>query len=262
MNPARAIIGLQGEEARDFLHGLLTNAVLDVSPGHPVFAALLTPQGKILHTLFVHAAPDGGLRLDVAAAGADDLIRRLTMFRLRRKIGIEDLRGKLSLALGEGAPDPRHPGLPARGFIEGPERADSSREQWAAYDSTRIALAIPDQGCDYGAEEIFPADANLDLLNGVDLKKGCFVGQEVVSRMHRKGGVRKRMCAIRFEGPAPEYGAQIFDETNADIGTVRSTSGQTGLALVRIDRLAEAQGALTANGQALQIALPERALAA
>jgi folate-binding protein YgfZ len=254
MDPARAIIGLQGEEARDFLHGLLTNSVLDVSPERPVFAALLTPQGKILHTLFVHAAPDGGLRLDVAAGGADDLIRRLTMFRLRRKIGIEDLRGKLSLALGEGAPDPRHPGLPARGFVEGPERAD-----WTAYDSVRLALAVPDQGRDYGAEEIFPADANLDLLNGVDLKKGCFVGQEVVSRMHRKGGVRKRMCAIRFEGQAPEYGAQIVDETNADIGTVRSTSGQAGLALVRIDRLAQAQGALTANGQALQIALPERA---
>ncbi len=244
--PRRAVIAVRGAEARDFLNGLLTNSVLALAPGAPVFAALLTPQGKILHTLFVHADPEGdGVLMDAAADGADDLIRRLTLYRLRRNISIER-RDDLSVRLGEGAPDPRHPGLPARALVAGPERAD-----WPAYNETRLSLGIPDQGADYGPEEVFPADANLDLLNGVDLKKGCFVGQEVVSRMHRKGGVRKRMCALAFTSPAPVFGAEIMDETGAAIGSVRSTletkATSLGLALARLDRLAAAQGALRAG---------------
>lgn len=250
-SPKRAVIAVTGEEARDFLQGILTNSVLDVAPDRPVFAALLTPQGKILHTMFVHGAPDGGVLVDTAAEGADDLIRRLTLFRLRRKIGIER-RADLSVMLGEGAPDPRDPRLPHRGFTEGGERAD-----WDAYEAARIDAGIPEQVRDYGAEEIFPHDANLDLLRGVDMKKGCFIGQEVVSRMHRKGGVRKRMCRIAFDGPAPAYGTQITDGAGADLGAVRSTRGQIGLALVRVDRLAGAQNAVTAGAAALSIRTPE-----
>lgn len=247
----RAVIALTGPEARDFLQGLVTNSVEGAAAeAGCVFAALLTPQGKILHAMFVHPAP-GGVYLDVAADGADDLKRRLTMFRLRRKIGIEDLRGRMSVALGEGLPDPRHPDLPHRAIVEGPERAG-----WSVYEEARIGAGIADQGSDYGAEEVFPHDVNMDLTHGVDMRKGCFVGQEVVSRMHRKGGVRKRICRIGFDGAAPECGAKITDGTNADLGTVRSTLGQRGLALVRIDRLAEAQGARTANGQALSITPP------
>ncbi len=252
----RAVIGVSGAEARDFLNGLLTNSTLGADPDRLSFAALLTPQGKILHTMFVGAAPDGGVYLDAAADGADDLIRRLSMYKLRRKVGVEDLRGQMAIALGDaageaGAPDPRHPGLPARAFVQGSEQAD-----WAGYDSARLALGIPEQGRDYGAEEVFPHDVNLDLLAGVDMKKGCFVGQEVVSRMHRKGGVRKRMCRIGFDGAAPAYGAKITDESGADLGTVRSTADGIGLALARIDRLADAQGAITADGIGLTITPP------
>ena len=246
--PQRAVIAVTGPEGREFLNGLVTNSVLDPAQGMR-FAALLTPQGRILHTLFVHPAADG-VFLDVAAEGADDLIRRLTMFRLRRKIGIAR-RDDLGVVLGEGLPDPRHPDLPARGIADGGERAD-----WSAYEVARIAAGVPDQGRDYGVEEVFPHDVNLDLLHGADMKKGCFVGQEVVSRMHRKGGVRKRMCRIAFEGAAPDYGAKITDDSGADLGSVRSTLGTRGLALVRIDRLAEAAGAVTADGQRVEITPP------
>lgn len=246
----RAVLAVTGPEARDFLQGLLTNSVEGAAAqAGPVFAALLTPQGKILHTMFVHPAPDGVV-LDIAADGADDLKRRLTLFRLRRKIGIE-ARPDLGVVLGEGAPDPRHPDLPRRAIVEGPERAD-----WGAYDAARIAAGISDQGRDYGAEEVFPHDVNMDLLHGVDMKKGCFVGQEVVSRMHRKGGVRKRICRIAFAGAAPAYGAKIVDEGRADLGTVRSTLGGRGLSLARIDRLAQAQGEITADGIVLSLTPP------
>lgn len=246
----RAVIAVSGEEAREFLQGLVTNSLGEVAEGRPVFAALLTPQGKVLHTMTVHAAPDGVL-LDVAADGADDLIRRLTMFRLRRKIGIADLRGQTSVRLGEGAPDPRHPDLPARAIVDG-----AADNDWAAYDAARIAAGVPELGRDYGAEEVFPADVNLDLMHGVDLKKGCFIGQEVVSRMHRRGNIRKRTLRIAFDGPAPAYGAEIVDEAGAAIGTVRSTGQGIGLALVRIDRLETAQGVLQADGVPLTITGP------
>jgi folate-binding protein YgfZ len=253
---ARAVIGISGDDARDFLNGLLTNSVAAPSPDGPVFAALLTPQGKILHTLFVHDAPDG-VWLDVLAEGADDLIRRLTLYRLRRKIGIEDLRGQMDVKLEDGAGDPRHPDLPGRAIVEG-----AARNDWAAYDAARLSLGVPDQGRDYGPEEVFPADANLDLLHGVDLKKGCFVGQEVVSRMHRRGAIRKRMARIVFTGDAPDYGAEITGEAGGAVGAVRSTGRDarghgTGIALVRLDRLAEAQGGLQAAGTALTVIPPE-----
>jgi len=243
--PGRAVIRLSGDDPKAFLNRLVTN---EMESSEPAFAALLTPQGKILCDMIVRGDGAGGLFLDVPAAAAGDLAKRLTMYRLRASIDIADETDRLGVALDADAPpDPRHPGLPGRRIAPREGLGEAS-----FYEAARIALGVPELGRDHAPAELFPADAAMDWLNGVNLKKGCFVGQEVVSRMHRRGNIRKRMVPVRVEGGAPDYGTPMT-AGDRPVGEIRSASGEDAIALVRLDRLDKADAPLQADGRAVTV---------
>lgn len=255
----RAVLSLSGPDTITLLERLVTHDTTDWAPGDTRYGALLTPQGKVLSDYLALRTPEGVL-LDVAEAHAADLAKRLKMFRLRAKVEIEILDAVFVVAGIEPAPhgvrpisgaqqvylDPRYPGGRFRGF--------ATKESWAAwygyhpaewsrpidaYHQDRIAHGIPEQGPDFGPAEVFPADINMDILGGVALKKGCFVGQEVASRMHRKGGVRKRTIALAFHDATPASGTPVV-AGEVDVGILTSVAEGLALALVRVDRLAKA----------------------
>lgn len=253
--PHRAIVSLSGPDTLTLLERLVTNATDDWAAGTTRYGALLTPQGKILSD-FLAIRTETGVLLDTAAAFADDLAKRLKMFRLRSQVEIERLEGVCVMAgVGEaedmlqsvaGADrtylDPRYAG--------GRVRALTMPDHWAsahgappqedprviaAYHADRIAHCVPEQGADFGTADAFPADVNMDVLGGVALNKGCFIGQEVVSRMHRRGQIRKRTLAISVPASTPlNEGDDLL--APAPIGTVSSHQDSHGLARIRVDR--------------------------
>ncbi len=231
----RAVLAVAGEDAADFLQGLVSNDIRRLEEEPLLYAALLSPQGKILHSFFISRRPGGGYWLDVPKDGAEDLLRRLRLFRLRAQVQIEDASAALMVALGVGAPDPRASALGCRAIISRRDLPQAGPE----YEAARIAACVPDQGADFGMEDVFPTDANMDLQDGVAFKKGCYVGQEVVSRMKRRGTIRKRMALARFDGPAPAHGTAIMAGA-VRLGSVRSSHEDMALALVRTDRLEQA----------------------
>ena len=257
----RAVIALEGGEARDFLQGLITNDVTVLAPGRGLYAALLTPQGKILFD-FLAAEGDGALLLDCAAASAEALVKRLTLYRLRAKIGIA-LRPQLCVYVGlSGRPaeravtfaDPRLAALGPRSigalaempdYLEGP----------AAYHARRLELGVPEAG-DFGSDKIFALDAGLEEMHGVSFDKGCYVGQELSARMKHRGTARKRILTIRAASPLPQPGAKIVSG-DEDIGEIVSVYGAEGFALVRLDRLGQAKASLTAANMPVTVTKPE-----
>ncbi len=251
---SRAVLSLLGEDAPSFLQGLVTQ---DVAGDGLMFSALLTPQGKILFDFFL-APTNGGYFIDCAAASAPALLGRLSMYKLRAKVTLRE-EPMLAVALDEGASDPRLGALPARAIVE----RDGRPSVDAAYDALRLSLGVPEFGRDFTGEEVFLTDVNYDALGAVSYNKGCFVGQEVTSRMKRKGDIRKRTLIARVDGAPPAKGAALLAGEHP-IGEILSgrVSGQKGLALalVRLDRLkaAQAEGApLSAEGRALQISFPD-----
>ncbi len=257
---SRSVLRVAGDEARPFLQGLVTQDALNVAEGQAVFAALLTPQGKILFDLFLTPVADGFL-IDCDAANADALLKRLTLYKLRAKIGFSP-EPDLGVAVGDPAPDalasfadPRLRQLPRRAIVrrQGPApRADDD------YNALRLALGVPEFGRDFAGEEVFLLDVNYDALNAVSYAKGCFVGQEVTSRMKRKGEIRKRTLVARFEGAAPAKGSPVT-AGESTVGEILSGRDGAALALVRLDRLRAAKEEsrmLTVAGRALKIAFP------
>ena len=259
--PSRAVVQVKGPDWRGFLQGLISNDVEALLPGQMRFAALLTPQGRLLFDLFVVGQPDGCL-LDVQAAERDALIQRLQIYRLRAKVEIAPDHRRLAAlwsddADGAGAPggwiaDPR---LPALGFrsvgAEAPTGATTVDEDH--YNAFRLSLGVPDPARDCLADKTYPIEADFDLLNGIDFNKGCYVGQETTSRMKRRGGVRSRMLPITFEGEPPPFGAEVM------AGTLRAgevLSGRTGraMALLRLDRIQDAT--LTSDGRPVTVQHP------
>jgi folate-binding protein YgfZ len=256
---SRGVLRVGGADARAWLQGLVTNDVEKLAGGQARFAALLSPQGKILFDFFV--TPDGdGLLIDCAGDQAGALARRLAMYRLRAPIEIADLSGSLSVAaVWDGDPpaasqarvfpDPRDERLGWRAIgtpdalerLAAPEGPNASESEYHAH---RLACGAPEGGADFGWGEAFPHEANMDRLNGVDFRKGCYVGQEVVSRVQHRGLARKRFVAFRVEGTAPARGAEVLAGQLA-VGTMGSSTGGLALALVRLDRLEEAQAAAT-----------------
>ena len=230
---SRAVLSITGEDATTFLQGLLTQ---DLAGDGPFFTALLTPQGKILFDFFL-VPSDGGYLIDCDAGAAPALLKRLTMYKLRARVTLA-AEGGLGVFVGEGAgrtfPDPRLPSLPVR-RISARAGAPSIDD---AYDLHRLSLGVPEFGRDFFADEVFLLDVNYDALSAVSYKKGCFVGQEVTSRMKRKGEIRKRTLIV--QGGALEKGAAIL-AGDGSIGELMSVRGDRGLALIRIDRLAEAR---------------------
>jgi folate-binding protein YgfZ len=271
MEPAqltdRAILALAGAEARGFLQDLITNDLGRISPGKALYTALLSPQGKIAFDFLV-VEGDGALLLDCAADAREALARKLRMYRLRARIEIEP-RDQLGVFVAlAGHPDnrpapyaeravsfddPRHPGLPRRsigalaempGNLPGP----------AAYHALRHRLAIP-EGDDFGSEKIFALDAGLEELNAVSFSKGCYVGQELTSRMKHRATSRKRILAVTARQPLPPPGTPLT-AGGLDIGEILSDGPDGGFALVRLDRLAESSGPITAGEIAVALVRP------
>lgn len=249
--PSRALIRAYGPDWRSFLQGLLTQDVETLADGEARFAAMLTPQGKVLFDLLVIGDGDGAL-LDVAADRRDALLQRLAIYRLRAKVEIApDDRGVFAMwgdGGAEGVTDPRLPDLGRR--IYGATEANASEDDYQAH---RLALGVPDPAADAVPDKTYPIEANFDLLAGIDFHKGCFVGQETTSRMKRRGAIKNRMVPIVFEGPAPAFGAELLvGELRA--GEVLSGSDGRAMALVRLDRV-EA-GVLTVDGRPVEVAWP------
>jgi len=254
---SRALIRLSGEDWRGFLQGLVSNDVETLRPNQSRFAALLTPQGRFLFDMFL-IGQDEGCLLDVQAERRPDLVARLTIYRLRAKVEIAPVAGTVCTLWGEGeAPrgwlaDPRLLALGWRGVdLEPPLDAVPASED--AYDAHRLALGVPDPARDCVTDKTYPIEADFDLLNGVDFKKGCYVGQETTSRMKRRGVIRSRILPIAFDGPPPPFGALVL------AGTLRAgevLSGREGraMALLRLDRIEGAS--LTCEGRPVRVERP------
>ena len=260
--PDRSVLSVAGEDAASFLHGLVTNDVEHLAIGEARYAALLTPQGKILFDFFIYRAPEAFL-IDCPSTSAADLAKRLGFYRLRAKATIVDLSAeRVVAACLEGEPDPvegfafvdpRDARLGARAILSRAAAQPLGAPSLEDYEAHRISLGVPKGGVDFAYGDAFPHDANMDLLRGVDFEKGCYVGQEVVSRMRHRGGVRKRIVKVRLAAAGPATGAAIL-AGEAMVGALGSIAGDEGLALLRIDRLAEAKNegrALTVDGVGL-----------
>lgn len=249
--PDRALFRVDGPDAAHFLHNLLTADIEGLPPGGQRYAALLTPQGKILSDLFVIRDGDGFL-IDCAASQKADLMKRLGFYKLRAKVVIADtpdLSVAVSPATGDGVEDPRTPGMGSR-RVTREVLADSPD-----YDAARIALGLGHSDFDIGSGEHFPHEANLDQLGAVSFRKGCYVGQEVVSRMEHRGTARNRILPIALDGPAPARGSEIRSGDRL-IGTVLSSAGDAALALIRLDRLADAAAPLLTDAVTVTVLKP------
>jgi folate-binding protein YgfZ len=281
--PDRGVVKVSGEEARNFLNGLVTTDVTLLRPGLGRFGALLTPQGKIAVDFLITEAPaghGGGFLLDCPRALAQGLADKLGFYKLRAKVAVENLTDSFGVvAAWDGEPaikpdlayaDPRSAALgwrilaPAElaqkvADLIGADLVDST-----AYESHRIAAGVPRGGLDFSYGDAFPHETNMDRLHGVDFDKGCYVGQEVVSRMQHRGTARTRTVRILLEDFSPEPGTTIL-AGDKPVGTIGSTAGQNGLALIRIDRAANALAAgiaLTSGGLAIRVADPDDLLTA
>jgi folate-binding protein YgfZ len=265
----RGVISVSGEDATSFLQGLLTNDVERLAPSEARYAALLTPQGKILFDMIVVRAPgqEPAYLIDCTAAQAADLAKRLGFYKLRAKVAIADMSADRAVAAfwGAEAPgvadgvlytDPRDPRLGWRAILPRPIAAAVGLEHAGEYEGLRIAAGTPKGGLDFAYADAFPHDANFDLLHGVDFDKGCYVGQEVVSRMKHRGTARKRVARVKLAGPAPAPGTPVMDGELA-VGALGSSSGREALAMLRIDRVEDASTAgrpLSAGGVGLALA--------
>jgi len=279
--PDRGVIKVIGDDARKFLHGLVTADMLGVAPGTARFCALLTPQGKIIADFFVTEAPQaegGGFFLDIPRALAVTLVEKLNLYKLRAKVLIEDLSeilGVLAVWDGQGTTkqattkqglayaDPRLPALGSRVMLP-PHRAAAAASELGAelvsaedYEAHRIALAVPRGGLDFAYGDAFPHEADMDQLGGVDFAKGCYIGQEVVSRIEHRGIARTRAVALRYDGATPENGVPITAGVR-QVGTMGSAARGRGIALIRLDRVAEAgPAALAAGGIPIRLIKPD-----
>ena len=265
----RGVVRVSGEDAAGFLQGLLTNDVETLEPGQARYAGLLTPQGKILFDMIVVRAVDAGsdFLIDCAAVQASELAKRLGFYKLRAKVAIADQSAALGVVAfwGEArdAPagaivyaDPRDPRLGSRAILPLAEAKALGATHLATYEALRIDTVAPKGGVDFTYGDAFPHDVNFDLLNGVDFQKGCYVGQEVVSRMKHRGTGRKRVARVILEGDAPTPGTPVLDG-ELPVGTLGSSSGREALALLRLDRVEEAKAAargLTAGGVGVALA--------
>lgn len=269
----RGVVQVAGAEALPFLQNLVTADIGALAPGEARLAALLSPQGKILFDFLVVRDADTVLldcRRDVAA----DLARRLTFYKLRARIDVADRSvDHAVIALWGGAAgefpalcyaDPRFAAMGRRAIVARAEAAAVAKAagvrltDLANYHAHRISCGIPEGGLDFAFGDAFPHEACMDQLGGVSFAKGCYVGQEVVSRMEHRGSVRTRMVKVASDGMPVAPGTQIRagDKT---IGIVGSVAGGQGLALIRLDRAAAAAAtglALTANGAQLSLVKP------
>jgi tRNA-modifying protein YgfZ len=275
--PDRGVVKVTGEDARNFLNNLITTDIALLEPGAGRFGALLTPQGKITIDFLITEVPaghGGGFLIDAPRALAQGLADKLGFYKLRAKVAVENISDHIGvLAAWDGEPamkpdlafaDPRQAALGWRILVPedlaqktadliGADLVDAE-----AYEAHRIALGIPRGGLDFMYSDAFPHETNMDRLHGVDFDKGCYVGQEVVSRMQHRGTARTRIVRVTLEDFSPETGVTVLGG-DKQVGTMGSTAGGLGLALVRIDRVADVLDAgqsLTAGGLAIRLTDP------
>jgi tRNA-modifying protein YgfZ len=259
--PDSGVVKVAGNDARKFLNGLVTADMGKVTPVSPRFAALLTPQGKIIVDFIVaevEPGDGGGFLLDCPRVLAGTLVEKLNFYRLRAKVIAEDLSETLGvLAAWDGSgvveyglcyPDPRLKSLGLRVMLP-PYLADAAATDLraklvpaSAYEAHRIALGVPRGGFDFTYGEAFPHETDMDQLNGVDFAKGCYVGQEVVSRVEHRSIARSRVVPVTFDEFAPEAGTPVTAGEKT-VGTMGSSAAGRGLALLRLDRVEDASTA-------------------
>jgi folate-binding protein YgfZ len=301
--PDRAVLEISGEDREHFLQGLVTNDVAGLQEGEARFAGLLNPQGKILFDFFI-VRRGASFLLDCPASMAGDLVKRLSLYKLRAMVAIADVSARLRVAAawGDGAaewegnlpspqpspsgrgspaaavaasfplpggegqgeglrhiayPDPRLSALGFRLLLDA-DSAPNFPAQPEDYEAMRVGLAVPEGGKDYAYGDAFPHEAGFDLLHGVSFKKGCFVGQEVVSRMQHRGTARSRVLAAMAREPLPKGGVDILAD-GVPVGRLGSVAGQSGVALARIDRVGQALAkgeSFTAGGVPVKLSVP------
>ena len=273
----RGILAVSGPDRAGFLQGLVSNDVEKIAADRAIYAALLTAQGKYLHD-FIMVAAGEAIWLDAEAGRLADLRRRLSMYRLRAKVTLDELPdlalaavfgdgvcGVLDLPEQPGAArpfaggvalvDPRLMALGARVILPREEiretliAAGIAEADFAAYDRHRLALGIPDGSRDLIVEKSILLESGFDELNGVDWQKGCYIGQELTARTKYRGLIKKRLFPVRIDGPAPASGT-ILSLDGKEAGEMRSSRDGTGLALLRRDAVVEGQP-LAAEGATL-----------
>jgi folate-binding protein YgfZ len=274
--PDRGVVKTAGDDARRLLNGLVTADVEKVAPATPRFTALLTPQGKIIvDFILAEAGPGDGFFLDCPRALAPTLVDKLNFYRLRAKATVEDLSDRLGvMAVWDGMgtteyglcyPDPRLPELGMRVMLPPPVVAQAAADLGAeivdasAYEAHRIAHGVPRGGLDFIYGDAFPHETDMDQLAGVDFSKGCFIGQEVVSRIEHRGTARTRIVQIAYDGFSPEAGVPVM-AGEKPVGTMGSATAGRGIAMLRLDRLADAlaeQTPLLAGGVAIRAVKPD-----
>jgi len=257
----RSVIRLGGPDRHAFLQGLVSNDVHLVTRDTAIYAALLTPQGKFLHDLFIIESGDAFL-IDCEAARAEDLLKRLAAYKLRAKVNLEDAVNDFEIrAIWDSSSprkrgsierdsahinrrediivfnDPRLPELGQRIIVKkGTAISNIPATDFPAYDHHRLALGVADGSRDMIVEKSTLTDGNFDLLNGISWTKGCYVGQELTARMHYRALVKKRMFPVRIEGAAPSFGATIT-LNGEEIGDMRSSAGEVGIALLSVEKM-------------------------
>lgn len=291
----RGVLAVSGEDARQFLQDIVSNDVTKVGADHAVYASLLTAQGKFLHEFFmVEFDPGNGpaLILDGERERLADLVRRLTMYRMRAKVDLADLSESWSVAalFGEGThaalgldtsagaaaafgdgvafADPRLGALGARALLP---RAEATKILKTAgfvagvptdYDLLRLSHGIPDGSRDIIVDKSFPLEVGFDELHAIDYDKGCYIGQELTARTHHRGKIRKRLFRVDIDGPLPAPGTPVH-HGDKEVGVMRSGLDGIGLALLRIEQVeaaAKAGEALVAGDARLTPLKPDWAV--
>ncbi|MEM7461845.1 MAG: folate-binding protein YgfZ [Pseudomonadota bacterium] len=259
----RALLQISGNDAEKLLQGIVTCDVEELKTGTANFGALLTPQGKVLFDFFLIRTTNGFL-IDIDASLAEDFVKRLNFYKLRADVTIENAADELEVyAIWNGEPDDIDgieaidPRLSAMGSRLYGQHAPEGNE--SDYNAHRIELGIPEGGKDYEYGKVFPHEVLMDQFGGIDFAKGCYVGQEVVSRMQHRGKIRTRMLGVRSDENLPAFGTEIR-AAGKPAGNMGSSSGQAGLALLRMDRVHSAMDkdeTIVAGDHALTVKIPE-----
>jgi len=276
----RSVIEVTGEDRQEFLQGLISNDTRKIGPERAIYSTLLTPQGKFLFDLFL-VERDGGYLIDCEAARKSELLRRLSMYRLRSKVVLSDRTpdwrvcvlhgpgtfGAIPLAAQHGAAgplgggvaftDPRLPALGVRAMLPSAEVEATLKalgaiidEDGAAYQKLRMSLGVPEPVLDLVPEKSLLLESGLDELNAIDWEKGCYMGQELTARSRYRGLIRKRLFPVEILGPAPEFGAALF-LGDREVGEMRghAADGKLGMALIRLEAFVEGNRPILRSGE-------------
>ncbi|MGX5723046.1 CAF17-like 4Fe-4S cluster assembly/insertion protein YgfZ [Shinella zoogloeoides] len=256
----RAFLRISGKDAETFLQNLITTNLPDLKEDEIRPGALLTPQGKILFDFLIRRDGPDAFLIETTEDQRDGLLKRLTMYKLRAAVDLAAAEGDAVTISWDAAEAgaPRDVRFAKAGLDVSRRASDGGSDDTALYDALRIAAGLPEAGRDYALSDSFPHDVLLDLSGGLSFRTGCYVGQEVVSRMQHRGTARRRPVIVTGEVPLPATGTELL-AGGKPVGALGSVSGALGLAIARIDRVADAIAAgtpITADGAPVTLTLP------